>query len=106
MTCEFWQSRTSGLLLTLPLKTINLGRQYGIQDWIYIGVENLVIRTRPLDEEKVTALYISEVLKLASIRESIVGLTQLHQGHNSVTLFKPKIKLCIISKEIDPSFTI
>jgi hypothetical protein len=70
-----------GILLMLLLKMIYLGRQYDIQDWIFIGVENLVIRTRPLGEEEVTALGISEFLKLASIRESFVGLNpQLDQG--------------------------
>jgi hypothetical protein len=48
-------------------------------------VENFVIRTRPLGEEEVTALGISEFLKLESIRESVVGLNpQLDRGRGFI----------------------
>ena len=54
-----------------PHKLITFGRKYDIDNWIFIGVERLVLRKEPLGEEDVAALGVAEVLKLASIRECL-----------------------------------
>jgi hypothetical protein len=56
-----------------PLQLITYGEQYDINDWVFIGVEILVLREEPLGEEEVATLGIAEVLKLASIRECLTG---------------------------------
>ena len=52
-----------------PHELILLGKKFNVEDFLFVGVETLIRRAKPLDEEDVRRIGIAEVLKIASIRE-------------------------------------
>jgi len=52
-----------------PHELILLGKKFNVEEFLFVGVETLIRRAKPLDEEDVRRIGIAEVLKIASIRE-------------------------------------
>ncbi|KDR75480.1 hypothetical protein GALMADRAFT_69119 [Galerina marginata CBS 339.88] len=48
---------------------VNLGRKYNVDSWVISGLEKLVARKEPMDEEDVRSIGISDVLKVSALRE-------------------------------------
>lgn len=57
-----------------PHELILLGKKFSIETFLFVGVETLIRRNKPLDDEDVSRIGIAEVLKIASIRECCVPL--------------------------------
>ena len=52
-----------------PRSILKFGKDYDVEDWVFIGVDLLVRRAQPFNAEDVKAIGMDEVLKIASIRE-------------------------------------
>jgi len=64
-----------------PHELILLGKKFNVEDFLFVGVETLIRRSNPLDDEDVRRIGIAEVLKIASIRECC----------NSIPLWSPTV---------------
>ena len=52
-----------------PCSLLQLGNDYDVEDWVFIGVDMLVRRAQPLNGDDGKSIGMDEVLKIASIRE-------------------------------------
>ena len=56
-------------LKSSPRSLPKFGKDYDVEDWVFIGVDMLVRRMQPLNAEDVKSIGMDEILKLASLRE-------------------------------------
>jgi hypothetical protein len=57
-----------------PHELILFGKKFNVEDFLFVGVETLIRRAKPLDAEDVRRIGIAEVLKIASIRECCIPI--------------------------------
>ncbi|KAF8632455.1 hypothetical protein AX15_001888 [Amanita polypyramis BW_CC] len=68
----FSVEKMTPLLIESPTRQIYLSKTYDIKEWLALGVVRLANRTRPIDEEDVKIVGISDALKVCALREKRV----------------------------------
>ncbi|KAF8345177.1 hypothetical protein F5887DRAFT_1158971 [Amanita rubescens] len=67
---KFAIEKMNPLLTTLPALQIHLAKTYGIREWLAPGFLRLAHRIKPLDEEDVRLVGLTDSLKICALREN------------------------------------